>query len=548
MNSKFIGFLVCMLLMMACGHDEGLNEGNLNNPDEQTAPVISKSNVNMTCHEDTFSVNITCAANWTVKTDSNWVSADKTSGYGNGTVKFKCSENLTLKQRVAEIFITNTANNKSAKLMVYQTGRSRSKASLVSNKLILGNPLTGVKNYYELTFDMPIKVTAISSSLFSISDITPEYSEDRCTVRYELPVVTLGMESDGVVTVYSDEGVQTTTSFKYEFYDKRYKTEGQVSAAIVSADEQSVWLTTCFPSKLLELSLVDGSVLHEIDMPFAPGKISINPYNGLLYVMPYNKREDIGFSNSFCTVDPKKGDITATYTIEASEKTHPQYPAIYPYEVEFTSDGFGILMLCSMGTTGLEWRYIDSANDNKITVTDYDWTTYWIEHVYQGCNQKSLYANKYCNNFSEMYQITRQQPVPQLHALDTKFKSNNYYAGGNMVNMVFHRSCNRLFVSTAPYCQCVVNLDNNSYSEVLNAESRGAMAAWDYTDPSRNLIYLAGGLDNVFLVLDMDKPDYVYYQNCIWGDDDIRAINHLVKTNQVLIASMYGVYLLSPRI
>lgn len=543
MNSKCIWFLTCMLLMIACNHDEGTEDWKTGRPQEQVPPIISKSNVSLDCHGDTFSINIACAANWTVKTDSNWVSADKTSGNGNATVKFTCSENLTINQRVAEIFITNEFNNKSAKVTVSQTGRPRNKASLVSNRLILGNPITEEKNYYELTFDMPVTVKSISSPNYYIGE-TPDYSEDRCTVRYELPVVTFGMESDGSVTFASDEGVQTTAPLKFEFFDKHYKVEGQVRGAIVSTDEQSVWLSMSFPSKLTEMSLVDGSILHEIDMPFVPGKISINPYNGLLYVMPYNKREDYGFANSFCTVDPKKGTITATYTIEPSAKTHPQYPAIYPYEVEFTSDGFGILMLCSCGSTGLEWRYIDSANGNKITVTDYDWTTYWIEHVYQGCNQKSLYANRYCQIFSEMYQITRQQPVPQLHALDTGFKSSNYWAGGNMMNMVFHRSRNRLFVSTAPYCQCVVDLDNDSYSEVLNAESRGAMAAWDYTDPSRNLIYFAGGLDYVFLVLDMDKPDYAYYQKCIWNDD-ICSINHLVKTNQVLITSLDGVYLLS---
>ena len=546
MNNKCIWIVMCMLLMLACSHDESVGDWNPGQASGHTTPpILDKSIVRFDCHEDTFSVNIVCSADWTIKIDSSWVSADKMSGRGNETVKFRCSKNLTVKQREAEIYITNTFTGKSAKVLVCQTGRPRGKAGLVSNRVVVGNAQTGEKTYIELTFDMPITVEAISSSRYYLSDITPEYSEDHCSVRFGMPVVTLGLESEGTITVVNGDGAETTTSFRLDFYDKHYKVEGQVRGAIVSSDEQSVWLSTSHPSKLIELSLVDGSVLHEIDMPFTPAKISINPYNGLLYVMPYNMFEDKGFANSFCTVNPQKGSITATYTIEPSAKTHPQYPVIYPYEVEFTSDGFGVLMLRSRETTQLEWRYIDSANDNKITATDYDWDTFWIEHVYQSCNQKSIYANGYYAVFSDLYQITRQQPVPQPHTLDTHFKNTNYWAGGNMTNMVFHRSRNRLFVSTAPYCQCVVNLDNDSYSEVFNAESRGAKAAWDYTDPSRNIIYFAGGIGSVFLVLDMDKPDCVYYQECIWGSDDICTIDHLATTNQVLITSLDGVYLLS---
>ena len=250
-------------------------------------------------------------------------------------------------------------------------------------------------------------------------------------------------------------------------------------------------------------------------------------------------------------VDPKSGEITKTITFQPSSKTHPQYPAIYPYELAFTSDGFGVVMLCAKGADELEWRYVDSKINDRVIITDYERSQYRCEHVYQGCNQESLYMNPYPSIFYNIYKITRRRRDPKTIGINSRFKSTYEYAGGNLAGMLYHRYRNSVFIATYPGCQCVVNLDDMTYSEVTGAESRGALAAWDYSDPSRNLVYFVGGFadpqidQHQFLLLDMDKADCIFRSYCIWNDDNLCSIVHIVNSDQLLIVDRYqGLYFL----
>ena len=74
----------------------------------------------------------------------------------------------------------------------------------------------------------------------------------------------------------------------------------------------------------------------------------------------------------------------------------------------FTNDGFGILRLISDGSTGMEWRYIDSANDDKITLSGYDWAEYDFERLYVNYDGTRIYASMYPNLFSPLVWLNRQ--------------------------------------------------------------------------------------------------------------------------------------------
>ena len=41
----------------------------------------------------------------------------------------------------------------------------------------------------------------------------------------------------------------------------------------------------------------------------------------------------------------------------------------------------------------MEWRYIDSANDDKITLSGYDWTEYEFERLYVNYDGSERKAN-----------------------------------------------------------------------------------------------------------------------------------------------------------
>lgn len=547
MKETVIWICVAMMLMTACQHEESSDiQKPESKPSAAVAPKVDNQLVQLKNDDMQFNVSIESRDSWKIESDVNWLRPDKSNGNGNDKVIVNCPKNTTKQRREGKLTVTSLANHLKATVTVRQAGLPLDTAKLLGYRAISGNYMKDEKSYIEMTFDKPMKVESVLFDLYSIDPLSPEYSEDRCTVRYVFPAASYGLDALATVIVVSDDGVKSKYDILFAFYDKHYLVEGEIRAAKVSPSEESVWISMSRPSKLIEMSLADGSILHETDMPFTPGRISINPYNGLLYVMPFNFQGDLGYDNRFCVVDPTNGSITKTITIDPSAKTHPQDPAIYPYELEFTRDGFGILMLHQKGGVDLrEWRYVDSADDDKITVTEYRWPDYWFEHVYQGCNEQSLYSNTYYAVFHEIYQMTRQHPEPKLYQLHSSFNSTYEYAGGVMATMLYHRYRNSVFIATAPACQCVVDLDNLSYSEVTDAEARGGVkAAWDYSDPSRNLVYYVGGVDKKFLLLDMDIADCLYFNRCYLTE--LCTVDHLVKSNQVLMTDLYqGVYIVS---
>ena len=540
--TRVLCLLSVMMLMLACLDDDGdkkLSKGVLK---------VYPDSIELSDHEQEFSIHIECDDYWGLKWDADWLYPKKDHDHGDCVLNVKCTRNMTEKDRKAVMSIKTNADLEMI-VTILQKGRPLDRAQLVSHRAILGNLAKNEQSYLEMTFDKPVTLKGFSP--WGPTGTTPEYSEDRCTIRYPFPRARYGLAQLIQAKVATDDGGQTDCELEYRFYDKRYQVEGQIWGARVMPDEKSVWLALRWPVKLIELSLVDGTILHEVDMPFAPAKISLNPYNNLLYVLPDNFIADF-FDNRLCVVDPKSGQITKTITFQPSSKTHPYYPAMYPYELEFTSDGFGVVMLCAKGADEFEWRYVDASKDDKIIITDYQRSQYWCEHIYQGCNQQSLYMNPFPSRYSSIYKITRQRRSPTTIGINGRFKSTYEYAGGNLACMLYHRYRNSVFIAAFPGSQCVVNLDDMTYSEVTDAESRGAVAAWDYRDPSRNLVFFVGGyadsqLDqHQFLLLDMDNAECIYHSYCIWNNDSLCSVVYLENTDQLLIIDRYqGIYFLS---
>ena len=211
--------------------------------------------------------------------------------------------------------------------------------------------------------------------------------------------------------------------------------------------------------------------MKSVKTPYAASHLCMNPYNGLLYVM--------GNKDYFCVVDPAKGEIVKTIQIlETSPYAHPDYPRNIASEVAFTKDGFGILRLLSDGSSGMEWRYIDSANDDKITLSGYD-TDHKFEHFYVNYDGSRIYASMYYHSYCPLEWVSRQHPKPVTVNISARFQSDKEYAGGNLMDLQMSPFANKAFICTAPGSECVVSLEPVSYSEVLEAEARDSKCAWD---------------------------------------------------------------------
>lgn len=535
-SSTFIALFFSIFLLAACGKEENTEPPFIENIS------LGAESVELSTEAGSGIIEITANCSWKATCQADWITLRSPQGKGDSQLMFFWQENTKNTSRDAVIIVESSQTKASVSINQAGTGFG-TEPKVVSCRGVVGNKIKNEESYFEMTFDQPVTVEYWETERYFI-DTDPVYSDGGKTVRQKFLPGALGLDMACRVHLKNAQDTPATIDVNIPFYEKKFAAGGEVRFALPSADEKSVWVSLTRPNKLVELSMDDGHVLHDIEMPFAPGHICYNPYNKQLYVLPLNAIADLGFDNRLSIIDPLTGSFTGEIAFDPSPKAHPQWPAIYPYELEFTNDGLGIVILLEKGATGLEWRYIDSANGNAQTLSGYSWAEKQFEHVYRGYNGQKVWSSPYPSLFSPLNSISRQQPTPEEYVLDGKFRSEKFYAGGSMVDMQFSRLANKVFVCTAPGSQCVIDLDTDTYSEVTEAEARSSRAAWDYSSASRSWVYQVCSLDQHFLLLDMDKADCIFFANHIWYDKP-KNVCHLASTDQVMVAADNSIWLLN---
>ena len=544
-NSKlfFSIFYVAILLTACSKEDSPLTPQNNNSGKTSTEPVISFSPANDTISAEAGFREISLKANcdWNAFSDAAWVDVKPNAGKGDAMLKYTWEANPYTQPRKATIIVQSGEVRKTFSILqaAYVAG---TKPQIVSCRGVMGNKTKNEDSYFEITFDQPVTVENWHMERYQI-DCKPTYLEGNTIVRQAFPLADMGAELAVKANVSNKKGESFTINTVISFYDKKYSLEGEIRYVLPSEDERSVWVSLSRPNKLIQLSLEDGRAMQDTDLPFAPGYICYNPYNKRIYVMPLNSDYELGYSNHLCMIDPQKGRIEETISFEPSQNAHTDYPAIYPYELQFTDDGLGIVLLCEKGATGLEWRYLDSADKNRQTLSGYCDSEMTLEHVYRSHDGQQIWANPYCRSYVPIYSISREEPAPKAYDLDSKFHSDYYYAGGNMMDMQFSRQTNKVFISTAPGSECVIDLDTDTYSQVFPAEARNSKAAWDYSSSERSWIYQVCASDRSFLLIDMDSSEALFFCNHIWYDTPCN-IYHLQTSDQVIVAVKNGIYII----
>ena len=534
-------FFVAILLTACSKEDSPLTPQNNNDDKITIEPVISFGSTNDTINAEAGSIEISLKANctWNAFSDVSWLDVKPNAGKGDTILECTWRANPYPQPRTASIIVQSGDVRKTFSILqaAYDMG---TQPQIVSCRGVMGNKMKDEDSYFEITFDQPVTVERWHMDMYQI-DCKPTYLEGNTVVRQNFPPAMMGFDLALKAIVSNKEGTSFTLNVTIPFYDKKFTTEGEIRYVLPSEDERSTWVSLSRPNKLIQLSLDDGHVMHDIDLPFAPGYICYNSYNKKIYLLPSNSDYNLGYSNRLCMIDPQKGRIEETISFEPSQNAHPDYPAIYPYELQFTNDGLGIVLLCEQGASGLEWRYIDSANKNKQTPSGYSDSEMVLEHVYRSHDGQKIWANPYCRSYMPIYSISRETPTPKAYQLESKFRSDYYYAGGNMMEMQFSRLTNKVFISTAPACECVIDLDTDTYSKVFPAEARNSKAAWDYSSSERSWVYQVCASDRSFLLIDMDRSEAGFFCNHIWYDTPCN-IYHLPTSDQVIVAAIDGIY------
>lgn len=482
------------------------------------------------------------AISWTTSSSADRLSVSPSSGIGGANINVKWQENTAAYDREATVTIT-TPQRSDLTLTVKQ---GQKPAEFVGTRAIVGNVINGERDSVEFFFDKPVGAVFVSSAseLYYIDDKAEKIDEEGLRWRLPLKVSKLGNDIKLRVDYKSaSDWKERTIGVSVPFYQKKFlldEEHGWINNTTLSLDKQSIWIAVddWEPNKkrLVQLSLDDMMEMKSVKMPYAATHLCMNPYNGLLYVM--------GNQDYFCVVDPAKGEIVKTIQIEeTSPYAHPQYPTNYASEVAFTKDGFGILRLISDGSTGMEWRYIDSANGDKITLSGYD-TEHKFEHLYVNYDGSRIYASMYPRLYSPMEWVNRQHQKPVEVNVHPSFQSDKYYAGGNLTDLQMSPFANKAFICTAPGSECVVSLEPLSYSEVLEMEARGSKCAWDELTAERDYIYQICSYDGCLELFDMTDGRGIFgTHHRFIGNNEAKSCYFLPATDQLVVTSYDGVWI-----
>ena len=482
------------------------------------------------------------AIKWTATTSADWLSVSPTSGTGGTTLRVAWEENPDAADREATV----TISEGQAQLTVI-VKQGQKPAELVSTRAIMGNGIKGERDSVEFVFDRPLGALKVwsNSELYMIDEQTEKVDDKGLRWRMPLKISKQGMDVELVVCYKSaSDWVEHKQGVTVPFYQKKYLITQEnewITYMTLSLDKQSFWIGIdnwdTEKRRLVQVSLDDMKEIKSVKMPYAVTHLCMNPYNGLLYVM--------GDQEYFCVVDPAKGDIVKKVQIEPSPYAHPQYPENCAAEVAFTNDGFGILRLISPSSTGMEWRYIDSADDDKITLSNYDWSEHQFEHLYVNYDGSRIYASMYPNLYSPMEWVNRQHKKPVEVDISPRFQSDKGFAGGNLMDLVMSPFANKAFICTAPGSECVVTLEPLSYSEVCEEEARDSKCAWDWNVPERDYIYQVCSLDGCLELYDMTEGRGIFgTHHRFIGNDEAKNCYFLPATDELIVSCIDGVWVL----
>ena len=535
----FLYVFVGLLVLSGCSKEEHFEN------QKTTQPHVFKLSKNSVDASYTAGfANITMFADmaitWTATCSADWLSLSPTSGTGGAAIRVTWQENTVASDR--EATITFSEGQKKVTLSVKQ---GQKPAELVSTRAILGNLINNEMDSVEFVFDRPLGALNVTSAseLYYVDDHTEKVDDEGLRWRLPLKFSKLGIDAKLLVAYKSaSDWVEHKKGVTVPFYQKKYllgEEHGWINYVTLSLDKQSIWIAVddweADKRRLVQVSLDDMMEIKSVKMPYAATHLCMNPYNGLLYAM--------GNQDYFCVVDPAKGEIVKRVQIEVSPYAHPQYPENCAAEVAFTKDGFGVLLLVSPSTTGREWRFIDSANDDKITLSGYDWAEHVFEHLYVNYDGSRIYASRYYNLYSPLEWVNRQHQQPVEVDVNPKFQSDKYYAGGNLMDLQMSPFANKAFICTAPGSECVVSLEPLAYSEVLEKEARDSKCAWDGLMTTRDYVYQVCSYDGFLELYDMTEGRGIFgTRHRFVSNSAAKNCYFLPATDQLVVSNNDGVW------
>ncbi|SEM23773.1 hypothetical protein SAMN05661044_04617 [Olivibacter domesticus] len=293
-----------------------------------------------------------------------------------------------------------------------------------------------------LTFSKKIKVNYIKSNYqYCITDdMGISYTSDSKGFKFKYSCAELGRTYPFEYSVTDEEGNTLTNKINIDFFTNRIQFDGfSVLNTILSPDNKHIWLTLTNiedVNRFVSLSTDSLKVEFDIPVPDASKDISYNPYNGFIYISSFYHPQIFVF-------DPIAKKLVKTITLNILPEDNETYPAIFPADIRFTKNGFGIVNLNSEGSAGINWKIIDSTKEDTIYYGSEKDGTY--ASIGQAClindSTQIMGYSGYLRKIVVIDQVSRdiiktfESPIPVTYTpyFKVSTKNNNVMVYGNGV-------------------------------------------------------------------------------------------------------------------
>lgn len=340
---------------------------------------ISDSLFSVSASSNVVRVEISSNGVWKIENSASWVGCSQISGEGNAVISITCTKNIENQDRMSTIRFVSGDIAKT--VMINQS----SPIILLDYQGFIGNEELNIMDSIFLQFNKPIKVSKITASYSNcISDIDVHQVDSGKSVMFSYSCAKLGLSFPFSVSVSDDYGNTLNESITVNFFKSKLDFEGVSFDFLLINEDKEVLIATNEPDRIVRYSIALDSIIQIYDLEgyIAPRKLSYNYFNDKVYMMG----SDLDFWGTFLidlpeiyTLDLESSQIEKIIAFKATENDHPEYPVIYPYDIEFTKSGLGMVLMMANGSSSNTFMLIDSSKDDSIynypyphLITNYD--------------------------------------------------------------------------------------------------------------------------------------------------------------------------------
>lgn len=333
-----------------------------------------------------WSISIQSNSSWIVENTSAWIKVDKIEGKGNAEIKFNLEANDTRDKRIGKV--TLVSGDVKKEILIEQIP----KAFIFKVLPVLGYMDEKVLNpdSVRLEFNTPVKIKSIQHKFFLCHPNFPFqffYKEENKQVTFEYSCGDPGQSYGFTINFEDYHGNSYEENFEVDFFEKKIILEGYLHRKTFDKDGTSLWIQTLGQDLLYRISLNDFSIKSRLELPHAPQGFAINNATSEIYVY-YVERSfvDVFDKNNFSL--KRKIQMTPILT------DHPEFPVIYPYNLEFLNSGKGVISLGAKGSSAVRWYVIDSKKNDEITVHPQygeNFTLTMVDFIHHNFDHSKLY-------------------------------------------------------------------------------------------------------------------------------------------------------------